>query len=71
MIEAINDGFRRFLDFRGRSNKLQYNSFLLFYVLTDLFLSKGPVEGRGIVTSVIAAAAPDDDQELLGLQRGD
>jgi len=39
MIEAINDGFRRFLDFRGRSNKLQYRLFLFFYVLTDLLLS--------------------------------
>ena len=39
MIEALNDGFRRFLDFRGRSNKLQYRSFLFFYVLTDLLLS--------------------------------
>ena len=39
MIEALNDGFRRFSDFRGRSNKLQYRSFLFFYVLTDLLLS--------------------------------
>jgi uncharacterized membrane protein YhaH (DUF805 family) len=37
MIEAINDGLRRFGDFKGRSNRLQYNSFLLFYIAVDLF----------------------------------
>lgn len=37
MLEAINDGLRRFSDFKGRSNKLQYNSFLLFYIVVDLF----------------------------------
>ena len=37
MFEAINDGLRRFSDFKGRSNKLQFNSFLLFYILVDLF----------------------------------
>lgn len=39
MLEAINDGLRRFSDFKGRSNKLQYNSFLFFYILVDLFTS--------------------------------
>jgi len=39
MLEAINDGLRRFGDFKGRSNKLQYNSMLLFYILVDLFIN--------------------------------
>ena len=39
MIEALNDGLRRFADFKGRSNRQQYVSFLLFYVLVDLFLA--------------------------------
>ena len=37
MLDAINDGLRRFSDFKGRSNKLQFNSFLLFYIVVDLF----------------------------------
>ena len=39
MFEAINDGLRRFGDFKGRSNKLQFNSFLLFYIAVDLFIN--------------------------------
>ena len=39
MLEAINDGLRRFRDFKGRSTRLQYNSFLLFYILTDFFIN--------------------------------
>ena len=39
MIEALNDSLRRFADFKGRSNKLQYNSFLLFYILVDLLIN--------------------------------
>ena len=39
MLEAINDGLRRFSDFKGRSNRLQYNSFLLFYILVDVFIN--------------------------------
>jgi uncharacterized membrane protein YhaH (DUF805 family) len=39
MIEALNDSLRRFVDFNGRSNKLQYNSFLLFYILVNLLIS--------------------------------
>lgn len=39
MLEALNDSLRRFADFKGRSNKLQYNSFLLFYILIDLFIN--------------------------------
>lgn len=39
MLEAINDGLRRFSDFKGRSNKLQYNSFLLFYIIVDFFIN--------------------------------
>ncbi|MEY3770057.1 MAG: hypothetical protein RL390_921, partial [Actinomycetota bacterium] len=38
MLEAINDGLRRFADFRGKSNRYQYNSFLLFYLLVNLFI---------------------------------
>ena len=54
MIDALNDGFRRFLDFRGRSNKLQYRSFLFFYVLTDLFLGLF-AGGQTTLNSVIMA----------------
>lgn len=32
MLEAINDGLRRFSDFKGVSNRLQFNAFLLFYI---------------------------------------
>mgnify|MGYP003352526186 FL=1 len=39
VFEALNDGLRRFVDFKGRSNRLQYVSFLLFYILVDLFLT--------------------------------
>jgi uncharacterized membrane protein YhaH (DUF805 family) len=39
MIEALNDSLRRVIDFKGRSNKLQYNSFLLFYILVDLLIT--------------------------------
>jgi len=39
MIEALNDSLRRFADFKGRSNKLQYISFLLFYILVDLLIN--------------------------------
>lgn len=39
MIEALNDSLRRFTDFKGRSNKLQFNSFLLFYILVDLLIT--------------------------------
>ena len=39
MLEAINDGLRRFSDFKGRSTRIQYNSFLLFYILVDFFIN--------------------------------
>ena len=39
MLEAINDGLRRFSDWRGRSTKKQYLSFLLFYLVIDLFVT--------------------------------
>ena len=39
MLEAINDGLRRFSDFKGRSTRIQYNSFLLFYILVDFFVN--------------------------------
>ncbi len=39
MLEAINDGLRRFTDFKGVSNRLQYNSFLLFYIVVDFFIN--------------------------------
>jgi len=38
VLEAINDGLRRFADFRGKSTRYQYNSFLLFYLLLNLFI---------------------------------
>ena len=47
MIDAINDGLRRFTDFKGRSNRLQYNSFLLFYIVVDLFTTL--VNPKGVV----------------------
>ena len=55
MLEAINDGLRRFSDFRGRSNKLQYNSFLLFYLAIDLFLAIGNSHGVTINNVIMAA----------------
>ena len=30
---------RRFVDFKGRSNRKQYLSFVLFYILVDLFIN--------------------------------
>jgi uncharacterized membrane protein YhaH (DUF805 family) len=39
MLEAINDGLRRFNDFKGKSTRLQYNSFLLFFILVDFFIN--------------------------------
>ena len=39
ILEAINDGLRRTFTIKGRSSKLQYNSFLLFFLLVDLFTS--------------------------------
>lgn len=39
MLEAINDGLRRFSDFKGVSNRLQFNAFLLFYILVDFFIN--------------------------------
>ena len=38
ILEGINDSLRRFSDFGGRSNRTQYNSFLLFYLLVNLFI---------------------------------
>ena len=39
MLEAINDGLRRFSDFKGRSTRIQYNSFLFFYIMVDFFIN--------------------------------
>ena len=37
MLDGINDGLRRTLDFKGKSNKLQYNSMVLFYFVLNFF----------------------------------
>ena len=37
-FEAINDGLRRFADIRGKSSRFQFNSFLVFYILLNLFV---------------------------------
>jgi uncharacterized membrane protein YhaH (DUF805 family) len=55
MLEAINDGLRRFSDFRGRSNKLQFVSFLLFYIVIDLFLAFANPKGITINNIIMAA----------------
>ena len=55
MLEAINDGLRRFVDFKGRSNKLQFNSFLLFYILIDLFINLTNPHGLTINNIIMAA----------------
>ena len=55
MLEAINDGLRRFVDFKGRSNKLQFNSFLLFYILIDLFINLANPNGLTINNIIMAA----------------
>ena len=55
MLEAINDGLRRFVDFNGRSNKLQFNSFLLFYILIDLFINLANPHGLTINNIIMAA----------------
>ena len=55
MLEAINDGLRRFGDFRGRSNKLQYNSFLLFFLVINFFVTF--VNPKGILVNNIIMAA--------------
>ena len=55
MLEAINDGLRRFVDFKGRSNKLQFNSFLLFYILIDLFINLANPRGLTINNIIMAA----------------
>ncbi len=39
MLEAINDGLRRFRDFKGRSTRFQYNSFFIFFIVVDVFTS--------------------------------
>ena len=55
MLEAINDGLRRFSDWRGRSNKLQYVSFLLFYIVIDLFLTFANPNGMTLNNIIMAA----------------
>lgn len=39
MLDAINDALRRFTDFKGKSNRFQYNSFVIFFILVDLFVT--------------------------------
>ena len=55
MLEAINDGLRRFGDFRGRSNRLQYLSFFLFYIAIDLFIAFANPKGQ-LINNIIMAA---------------
>ena len=55
MLDAINDGLRRFSDFHGRSNKLQFNSFLLFYIVVDLFLAFANPHGLTLNNLIMAA----------------
>ena len=55
MIEAINDGLRRFTDFKGRSNRKQYLSFLLFYILVDLFINLANPNGTTINAGIMGA----------------
>ncbi len=38
-LDSINDALRRFVDFKGRSNRKQYLSFVFFYILVDLFIN--------------------------------
>ncbi|MFM8620873.1 MAG: DUF805 domain-containing protein [Candidatus Nanopelagicaceae bacterium] len=55
MIEAINDALRRFTDFKGRSNRKQYLSFLLFYILVDLFINLANPNGTTINAIIMGA----------------
>ena len=55
MIEAINDALRRFTDFKGRSNRKQYLSFLLFYILVDLFINLANPNGTTINAVIMGA----------------
>jgi uncharacterized membrane protein YhaH (DUF805 family) len=55
MIEAINDALRRFTDFKGRSNRKQYLSFLLFYILVDLFINLANPNGTTINNVIMGA----------------
>ena len=55
IFEAINDGLRRFVDFKGRSDRKQYLSFLLFYILVDLFTSLANPNGTTINAVIMGA----------------
>jgi len=52
MLEAINDGLRRFSDFKGRSNKLQYRAFFFFYMAVNLFVAATNQNSRFLVNFI-------------------
>jgi uncharacterized membrane protein YhaH (DUF805 family) len=59
MLEAINDGLRRFADFRGKSTRFQYNSFFLFYLLLNLFIQTANPNQESLNTFIwIASLLP-------------
>lgn len=53
MLEAVNDGLRRTFTIKGRSTKLQYNSFLLFFLLVDLFINLINPEATNINLAIV------------------
>lgn len=55
ILEGINDSLRRFSDFGGRSNRTQYNSFLLFYILVDFFITFANPKATTLNSVVMAA----------------
>ena len=55
IFEAINDALRRFVDFKGRSDRKQYLSFLLFYILVDLFINLANPNGTTINAVIMGA----------------
>jgi uncharacterized membrane protein YhaH (DUF805 family) len=55
MFEAINDGLRRFSDFKGRSTRMQYISFLLFFLMVDIFTAIFNPNGTTINSFIVAA----------------
>ena len=55
IFEAINDGLRRFVDFKGRSDRKQYLSFLLFYILVDIFINLANPNGTTINALIMGA----------------
>ena len=54
-LEAINDGLRRTFTIKGRSSRLQYNSFILFIFLVDLFINLINPDARSLNLAVVLA----------------